>query len=235
MRRIEAEELLDQDGWSAAEVDCALSAIRTVNRLYGGDRTHKLLFQKVVKGRSGRPLHILEVASGRGEVVRETIRGLQAAGTPVTVTVLDQHASHLPRPGDWPAPLPQPACLAADALQIPLPDASVDVVSCCLFLHHLGPASMRKYLREALRVARVAVLVNDLERSRLHYLLARLQSLIDPSRLSQHDGPASVRQAYTLQELESAVRELGHDYNLERYWICRLGLVLWKQPQAQGA
>jgi ubiquinone/menaquinone biosynthesis C-methylase UbiE len=233
MQRIEAEELLDQEGWSAAEVDCALSAIRTVNRLYGGDRTHKLLFQKVIGRLPGQPLHILEVASGRGEVLQATVRQLQASGTPVSVTLLDQHASHLPRPGDWAPPLPEPTSLAADALEMPLPDASVDVVSCCLFLHHLGPAAMRRFLREALRVARIAVLVNDLERSRLHYILARLQSLIDPSKLSQHDGPASVRQAYTRSELEAAVRELGYAYELERYWMCRLGLVVWKAPQVQ--
>jgi SAM-dependent methyltransferase len=233
MQRIEAEEMLDQEGWSPAEVSCALSAIRTVNRLYGGDRTHKLLFRKVIQRLPGQPLHILEVASGRGEVLQAAVRQLQDSGTNVSVTLLDQHASHLPGPDDWPTPLPQPAVLAGDALALPLPDASVDVVSCCLFLHHLGPEAMRKFLREALRVARVAVLVNDVERSRLHYSLARLQSLVDPSPLSQHDGPTSVRQAYTLGELRAAVAELGHAYDLQRYWLCRMGLVLWKRPLAQ--
>jgi ubiquinone/menaquinone biosynthesis C-methylase UbiE len=228
MQRIEAEEMLDQEGWSAAEIDCALGAIRTVNRLYGGDRTHNLLFRKVMERFPGQPLHILEVASGRGEVLQAAVRRMQGGGTAVSVTLLDQHASHLPRPDDWPAPLPQPTVLAGDALALPLPDASVDIVSCCLFLHHLGPESMRRFLREALRVARIAVLVNDVERSRLHYSLARLQSLIDSSTLSQHDGPASVRQAYTLGELRAAVGELGHPYDLRRYWLCRMGLVLWK-------
>jgi ubiquinone/menaquinone biosynthesis C-methylase UbiE len=233
MQRVESEELLDQEGWSTEEVHTALGAIRTVNRLYGGDRTHKLLFRKVNQQYPGRPLHILEVASGRGEVLQAAVRALERQGTDVTVTLLDQHASHLPQQEDWPAPLPQPAVMAANALHLPLADSSVDVVSCCLFLHHLGPEQARQFLREALRVARIAVLVNDVERSRVNYMLARLYSLIDPSRLSQKDGPASVRQAYTLPELRSAVQELGHEYDLRRYWLCRMGLVLWKRPLSE--
>ena len=34
----------------------------------------------------------------------------------------------------------------------------MDIVSCCLFLHHLEPLQVARYLAEARRVARVAVL-----------------------------------------------------------------------------
>ena len=102
----------------------------------------------------------------------------------------------------------------------------MDIVSCCLFLHHLEPPQIVRYLAEAQRVARVAVVINDLERTALHYRLALLNRIIDLSRISRHDGPVSVRRAYTAR-----TRPHDHEHrpqlHLERAWLYRLGAVLW--------
>jgi hypothetical protein len=104
----------------------------------------------------------------------------------------------------------------------------MDVVSSCLFLHHLSMDDARTFLKEALRVARVAVLINDVERTRTNYLLSCLQTLVDPSELSRHDGPTSVRQAYTFTEVENMLRETGYSFELQRGFLFRLGAILWK-------
>ena len=134
-------------------------------------------------------------------------------------TLLDRQASHLP--ADWPQGLPAPRLLPGDALEIPLPDRSVDVVISCLFLHHLAPVQAARFLEEAIRVSRVAVAINDLERTRLHYALARVFALADPSRLSRHDGPVSVRQAYSASELRAMLEATGCPWELRRRFLFR--------------
>ncbi len=227
MERVEGEEMLDSDHWSEEEIACALRAIRRVNLLYGGDRMHKQLFRRVAS-RLPQQMDILEVASARGEVVQAAARMLIRKSISVRIFLLDRSNLHLPQPRDWDPDLSPPTLLAGDALKIPLEDRSVDVVSCCLFLHHLNAENARIFLREALRVARVAVLVNDVERTRTNYTLSKLQRLIDPSRLSRHDGPMSVRQAYTFRELEEMLRETGCSFEIERGWIYRLGAIVWR-------
>jgi len=69
------------------------------------------------------------------------------------VTLLDRSAAHLPDPRPWPSALPTPRVVAGDAPALPFPEASVDIVSCCLFLHHLEPPQITRYLAEARRVA----------------------------------------------------------------------------------
>jgi hypothetical protein len=101
-------------------------------------------------------------------------------------------------------------------------------VGSCLFLHHLRDSDARIFLAEALRVARIAVVINDLERHPLHYLLSRIASLVDPSRLSRHDGPVSVRRAYTTLELDRMLRACGYRFQVHRGFLFRLGLVIWK-------
>lgn len=228
MERVEEQELLDFDHWSPEEVACALAAIRRVNLLYGGNRMHKRLFRRVAERIRGRKLEVLEVASGYADVLQAASRMLQKEGFLLQISLLDRCALHLPGPGDWDPSLPKPHLLTGDAMNLPLADNSVDVVSCCLFLHHLSTDQARTFLKEALRVARVAVLVNDVERKRTNYLLSHLQTLVDPSRLSRHDGPTSVRQSYTFGELKSLLRETGREYTLERGFLYRLGATVWK-------
>ena len=52
---------------------------------------------------------------------------------------------------------------------------------------------------------------------------------MDPSRLSRHDGPTSVRQAYTYQEMQDLLKETRCSYELERGYLYRLGAIVWKQ------
>ena len=227
--RVSGDEWLDADLGSRAEVASALRSLLWVNRLFGGNRMHRRLLQRAVAGLSrDRDLYLMEVASGRADVLRAAVPYLHWPKERLRISLLDRSAEHLPT-SDWPASLPQPERIAADALEIPLADNSVDIVSNCLFLHHLSPVQVVRYLQEALRVARIAIVVNDLERSWLHYQLARLMSLVDPSRLSKHDGPVSVRQAYTKAEVAALAAASGHRFELRRGYLFRLGLIVWKQ------
>ncbi len=216
-------EWLDEDLGSPAEVASALRSISFVNRWFGGNRTHRLLLEEAARGR--RELDVLEVAAGWARPLASAALALQRRGVTLRAQLLDLNATHLPE--TWPESLSPPRLVQGNALQIPLGDASVDVVSCCLFLHHLAPEQAAQFLRESLRVARVAVLINDMERTRLHYGLAQLFSLVDPSRLSRHDGPVSVRQAYSRAELRAALAATGRQFTLRRAYLCRLAALLW--------
>jgi hypothetical protein len=60
------------------------------------------------------------------------------------------------------------------------------------------------------RVARQAVVVNDLRRGRLAYLMAIAPVFaFTRGRYTRADGPASARRAYTLHELDSLAAAAG--------------------------
>lgn len=225
MERFVEDEWLDEDRGTPDEIGAALRSITLANQRFGGVRLHARLIHRALThaSREHRP-HILEVASGRADVLKAALLELDLAPD---VTLLDRSAAHLPDPRAWPAKLPAPRVVEGNALQLPLPDASVDIVSCCLFLHHLEPPEVMRFLAEGQRVARVAVLINDLERTALHYRLAQLNRIIDRSRISRHDGPVSVRRAYTHRELAGMLENTARPFLLERAWLYRLGAVLW--------
>ncbi len=218
-----AAELLDDDLGTPEEIAGALQSISFVNRWFGGNRVHRLLFEQILQGRSH--LDVLEIAAGRAVPLAAASLAFQRRGITLNTTLLDLNRSHLPTA--WPPSLPSPRLIQGNALAIPLPDKSVDVVSSCLFLHHLAPEQAAAVLRESIRVARVAVLVNDLNRTRIHYALARLFSNVDRSRLSAYDGPVSVRQAHSYAELRTMLQATGCRFTLRRRFLYRLAALLW--------
>src|SRR5205085_7489706 len=96
----------------------------------------------------------------------------------------------------------------ADAFRLPMVDGSVDVVHSALFLHHFRPPLLTALLAEAWRVARHALIMNDLVRHAVPLVFLRgLGPLVSP--ITRHDGVASVRRAYTGAELVAIARNAG--------------------------
>ena len=121
------------------------------------------------------------------------------------------------------------ASVAGDALRLPFRDEAFDVVSCSLLAHHFEPETLVKFASESLRVSRRAVLINDLIRSRLHCLLVYLGLPLFRSRITWHDAPASVRRAYTCDEMRSLLANVGaRKVQVSRHYLFRMGVLLWK-------
>ena len=119
--------------------------------------------------------------------------------------------------------------VAGDALALPFRSASFDLLSSTLFAHHLSPQELVQFVNEALRVCRVAVLINDLVRHPLHMSLVYAGMPLYRSRLTRHDAPASVRQAYTVEEMQSLLAQTSAArVEIHRHYLFRMGVVAWK-------
>jgi ubiquinone/menaquinone biosynthesis C-methylase UbiE len=220
MQRVVIPELLDTDSGTAQEIGQSLNDLRVINRWFGGTSTTRALIEKVSHRIARRELSLLEVAAGSGDVPQGAARDLAKRGIKVDVTLLDRAASHLNG---------LRSAVVADALALPFRDASFDLVSCSLFAHHLEPADLRKFFKEALRVCRVAVLVNDLRRGRVHLAFIYAGLPIFRSRITRHDSVASVKRAYTPEEMRSIVAKSGAcSCEISRHYLFRMGVIVWK-------
>jgi ubiquinone/menaquinone biosynthesis C-methylase UbiE len=220
MRRLVTTELLDTDSGTPAEIAASLGDLRRINRWFGGVATTEGMIRRATRGISASSLSLLEVAAGSGYVPEIARERLLKYGLNLQVTLLDRAASHLN--GDNQA-------VAGDALALPFRDTSFDLVSCTLFAHHLSPEEFVQFVDEALRVCRVAVLINDLVRHPLHLSLVYAGLPLYHSRITRHDAPASVRQAYTPEEMQAMVaRTRAAHMEIHRHYLFRMGVIAWK-------
>jgi hypothetical protein len=220
MKRVVTPELLDTDSGTPAEVATSLADLRRVNRWFGGVATTQQMVLRVARQLKTLSLSLLEVAAGSGYVPESARQRLHDRGLSLEVTLLDRAPSHLGNGS---------RAVVGDALALPFRDASFDVLSSNLFAHHLGPQELPQFVEEALRVCRVAVLINDLVRHPLHMSLVYAGLPLYRSRLTRHDAPASVRQAYTPEEMRTLLAHTrATRVEIHRHYLFRMGVIVWK-------
>jgi len=131
---------------------------------------------------------------------------------------------------------PLVAWIVADVRRIPLAADSVDVVVCTLLMHHFDPDDAVAVLAEAARVARCAVVISDLTRSRMAWLLTWASTrLLSRSWVFHLDGPRSVRAAYVCAEMHTLARRAGlKSAIITRQFPFRMLLVWLKPASATG-
>ena len=224
MKRAVTPELLDTDCGTPAEVAASLGDLRRINRWFGGVATTEDLIWRVAREMNSSAVSLLEVAAGTGYVPQAASGRLLRRGLSLQITSLDRAATHLNshlNNGD--------RALVADALALPFCDASFDLLSSNLFAHHLSAHEVVQFVDESLRVCRVAVLINDLIRHPLHVSLVYAGMPLYRSRLTRHDAPASVRQAYTVEEMQTLLEQTSAArVEIHRYYLFRMGVVAWK-------
>jgi SAM-dependent methyltransferase len=225
MRRVVSDELLDHDLGTPEEVGASLEDLWRINRRLGGVSSNLKLLERFFAKTGPHPVRILDVGAGDARLARLLRQTLAAENIRADFVALDRRLSHLGKDlnGDR---LPS---VAADVFRLPFQDELFDVVMCNLFFHHFSGESARELLLRMAAAAREAVLVNDLERHFLPYFFIRCARPFARSRITRHDGPASVRQAYTRPELETLVRAAGFmNFETMRLSPFRWGLILWK-------
>ncbi len=223
MQRVNTQEILDSDACPPVEVEASLRDLCRINRWFGGVATTRSLIERVTSATGLRRFTVLEVAAGFGEVSKIAGRQLAQKGITLDVTDLDRVQTHLLRGN---------RAVVADAVALPFQDSSFDLVSCSLFAHHLEPDELARFTREALRVSRCAVLINDLVRHPLHVALVYAGFPLMRSYVSRLDGVASVRRAYTPDEMRRILNSgTQHDARVEisRHFLFRMGVIAWKK------
>jgi len=220
MKRRPSLELLDTDAGTPREVAASLRDLQMFNQFFGGVRTSANMVRRAIGERTGAAISLLEVAAGAGYVPAQIRRRL-APQLDLTITLLDRARTHLN--GNRRA-------VAGDALALPFADSSFDLVSCNLFVHHLAPQDFQSFVREALRVGRIAVLVNDVVRHPLHLALTYAGFPLYRSRITRNDAPASVRQGYTVAEMRELLKPLGIPrIEISTHYLYRMGIIARKQ------
>ena len=227
-RAHDAVEMLDRPA-PFLDLSQNLDDIARFNAFFGGTR----LTLRHVKGLVAdlprdRSLTLLDVGTGGGDIPRALVRWARRAGRSIRIFALDREAETLRAAADRMAGYPEITLIQGDALALPVRPRSVDVAISALVLHHLTPAEAVASLAEMDRVARRGLVANDLFRSRVAYAVVWLTTrLLAKSRMSRHDGPMSVRRAYTGREVESLARRAALvSVRVHRYaWAFRLCAV----------
>jgi ubiquinone/menaquinone biosynthesis C-methylase UbiE len=220
-RRAGAREYLDGELGDSRVLEGNLRDLRRINRLFGGLALSRHAVDAVLdaaptaseSSTEHGQVSLLDVGTGGADIPIGLIDAWRRQGRRLTVLAIDSRSEVLDA-----AATERPAVLATDGLTLRVADGqslpfeadSFDVAHASLLLHHLEPPEAEALVRQMARVARRGVVLNDLGRSWLTWIGAWVVAhAMTRNAFTRHDGPLSVRRAYSLAEARKLLTDAG--------------------------
>src|SRR3954470_5771796 len=204
-RRAGASELLDGP-LDYAALAGNLDDLERFNRRGGALGWQLLRFLQP----SANATSLLDVGTGGADIPRELLRLAETAGVSLAVRATDVRPEIVEMARARSRAVPDLELSLAEAGSLDFASDSFDIVHSSLLLHHLEPDVAVEMLREMRRVARVGVIVNDLDRRRAWWAMAKLLGAVATrNEYTRNDAPLSVARAYRPDEISALAAKAG--------------------------
>jgi 2-polyprenyl-3-methyl-5-hydroxy-6-metoxy-1,4-benzoquinol methylase len=232
----DVRELMDRPALTRDDLRPVLADLRHINLLLGWRMYAVRAVARYLRGTGLSRFSLVDVASGSGDIPLAIARWARRSGITAWVVATDVSPAIVAVAREQLASVPGAEAQRQDALALSYPDGAFDVALCTLALHHFAADDAVTLLRGMARVGQ-HVFVFDLVRSPLAYagavLLTRLGRM---NPMTRHDGPASVRRAYTAAELRELAARAGlRDARVRVRFPFRLELEASGGPQSANA
>lgn len=226
-KRIYQEELLDAGAGGDEDVARNLADLRRINRFLGGKKVVLRAISSCLGDAQLEPVSILDVGTGSADLPMAVAESCKARGLATFVTAVDISERNLRISRERLGVCPEVNLVRADSLSLPFAARSFDFVTASLFLHHFRDDDVVRLLADFGRIAKRAVIVNDVVRHLVPYYLMRIIGpLLATSFLTRNDAPVSVLRGFTTDEMNDLARLAGLKVReMKRVFPYRLSMV----------
>ncbi len=233
--RVDVAEQIDDAALPYHDVRHSMADLARTNQLFGGVETvHWYLSRMLRSYPKDQTVRILDIATGSGDIPRRLIDWGEQRGIRIEITAVDNQRAmlqmareSLSEHGDASGDRERLQFVQADALSLPFPPRSFDFALCALAFHHFGFEDSARVLAVMDQLTTGGFVVSDLRRDlpTLWTVQAGMH-LLGAHPVTRHDGPASVRRAFTPREYAKIVAISGvQNVRVSTRWYFRVALV----------
>jgi len=225
--RLYEEELLDAGEGTDDDVAGSLIDLRRINRFLGGRKVIMHAIETCLKRTGPERISLLDIGTGSADLPLAIAGNCRERGIETFVAAVDLSERNLRIARTRLGVGPEIHLVRANSLDLPFAERSFDFVTASLFLHHFQDEDVVKLLADFGRIARQAVIINDLIRNLVPYYFTRIAGpLLAKSFLTRNDGPVSVLRGFTVSEMNELADRAGlKKRELKRVFPYRLSLV----------
>ena len=200
-------------------IDKALNELKIINKFLGGISTTKSALSYFIQSKKDE-LKILDIGSGSSDNLlsaKSNYPNMQILSIDKNMRALSSSENLLEK-------------INSNAFELPFKNNSCDIVHAALFLHHFTEEQIQILLKEFLRIARIGIIINDLQRSYLALLgIKILTVLFSKSEMVKNDAPLSVKRGFSKQEILNLLEDVGiKNFVIKKKWAFRWMVVIKK-------
>ena len=200
-------------------IDKALNELKIINKFLGGISTTKSALSYFIQSKKDE-LKILDIGSGSSDNLlsaKSNYPNMQILSIDKNMRALSSSENLLEK-------------INSNAFELPFKNNSCDIIHSALFLHHFTEEQIKILLKEFLRIARIGIIINDLQRSYLALLgIKILTVLFSKSEMVKNDAPLSVKRGFSKQEILNLLEDVGiKNFVIKKKWAFRWMVVIKK-------
>lgn len=216
--RSQQTELMDEQNTPFAEYHHCLQSLETINVLtlayYPTLHWLKLFLKK-----GDEPLHIVDIASGGGDMLRRIEKLARRYDRPVKLTGIDldpmAKRSALAVANENSAI----AYLSADIFEYQ-PAEDINIAICSLFTHHLDDDQLVRLILWLDENTKQGWFINDLHRHWLpYYFIKAATAVFSQNRLIRHDAPLSVARSFKKRDWQALLQKADIPNHVRIKWF----------------
>jgi len=222
-------EIMDDFALKGEELNILLTDLQRVNEQLGGNRITLTGIKKLLcKQSKSKTFKIVDIGCGDGHLLRECAKFGKKHGYNLQLVGVDANENIIAEAKKRSQKFENIRYAQVDVFSAEFDDFECDIVLCTLFLHHFENDTVVAILKRISENAKLGVVVNDLQRSRMAFFLFRLYSLFFIStKIAKHDGLVSIARAFKKKELNLLLAQLKNvTYKITWKWAFRYQWIL---------
>jgi 2-polyprenyl-3-methyl-5-hydroxy-6-metoxy-1,4-benzoquinol methylase len=231
-QRSQQKELMDDYSLSGDELALNLRELELTNRLFGSQAA---LLNSLDKVRDHYPeyksLSIVDVGCGNGDLLRALSKWAKTKKLLLNLLGIDINPFMIEQAKVQSRAFSDIRYQVIDVFSSEFSKFSFDIICLNSFCHHVSEAELIKILDQLRKQARLAIVINDLQRHAIsYYSIKFLVKLFRLSKLSQHDGPLSVLRAFHKREIIDILKKshIEH-YSISWRFAFRWQVIIWQK------
>ena len=201
--RTDKAEIMDDFELKGHELEVVLNDLNNVNKRLGGYKITINGIRKLLPLQK-RPLKIADIGCGSGENLRQIAKWAKRKNISVELIGIDANLNSINLAESLSAEFDNIKYFQQDVFDKKFSQHQFDITCLSLTLHHFKDDAIKKLLPILYKNSNLGVVINDLQRHWLAYVLFHLYSLLlMKSNIAKHDGKVSILRGFKRNELEA--------------------------------
>ncbi|MCW5519381.1 methyltransferase domain-containing protein [Aureitalea sp. L0-47] len=228
--RSDQEEIMDDMDFGGEEMPKLLDDLRRVNKWLGGNSGAIAGIKKLVKSsETKKEIKIIDLGCGDGEMLRVCSDVLNRKEARFTFIGVDGNPHIIEEAEKRSENYPNIEFRTMDVFSSEMDELEYDIALFSLFLHHLKDGQISELLKNVSQKAKVGLVINDLERSRIAFELFKIVStLFVRTRTAKIDGLISIARGFRKKELIAISQEIKANHSIRWWWAFRYQWIIQK-------
>lgn len=207
-----------------------LKDINRSNAMLNGNGITLRALNKLIHAHPKEQYTIVDMGCGDGTMLKEVAVFFRKRKINVKLIGVDLNEKSIQIAKEKTKDFPEIQFLQQDILKLDAADLNCDIMICTLTMHHFKDDEIPVFLQKFTQLARIAVVINDLQRSRMAYYLFKCFSIIFiKTKIAKNDGLVSIKSGFLKKELIAFTKGLPKEKHYIKWkWAFRYVWIIEK-------